>query len=99
MALYAMYILEAEEIDGREVGRGGMELTYCFLRAEEPEVTVSFDDRELAEFRQRVAQAADGIRRRDFPHRKGYHCNHCDYRDLICPAWEHPSGALREERV
>jgi len=94
MALYAMYILEAEEIGGRKVGRGGMELTYCFLRAEEPEVTVSFDDRELAEFRQRVAQAADGIRRRDFPHRKGHHCNYCDYRALICPAWEHPSGAL-----
>ena len=99
MALYAMYLLQAEEIEGRKVGTGGMDLTYYFLRAEEPEVTVSFDEEELADFRQRVAQAADGIRRRDFPHRKGHHCNYCDYRDLVCPAWEHPSGALQEERV
>jgi RecB family exonuclease len=98
MALYAMYILQAGEIDGRKVGGSAMDLTYYFLRDEEPEVTVSFDKEELADFRQRVAQAADGIRRRDFPHRKGYHCNYCDYKDLICPAWEHPSGSLREER-
>ncbi len=75
-----------------------MDLTYYFLRDEEPEVTVAFDEEELADFRQRVAQAAEGIRRRDFPHRKDYHCNYCDYKDLICPVWEHPSGSLREER-
>ncbi len=98
MALYAMYMRQAEEIGDREVGSGAIDLTYYFLRAEEPEVTVAFDEEELADFRQRVAQAADGIRRRDFPHRKGYHCNYCDYKDLICPAWEHPSGSLREER-
>ena len=98
MALYAMYILQADELGGRELAPGGIDLTYYFLRAEEPEVTVSFNEEELAEFRQRVAQAADGIRRRDFPHRKDYHCKYCDYKDLICPAWEHPSGSLLEER-
>ncbi|UCH63829.1 MAG: ATP-dependent helicase [Fidelibacterota bacterium] len=98
MALYTMYILQADALNGREIAPGGMDLTYYFLRADEPEVTVSFNEEELAEFRQRVAQAAEGIRRRDFPHRKGYHCNYCDYKDLICPAWEHPSGSLREEQ-
>jgi len=100
LALYAMYIQQAEAIGDHQLRRGGnLELTYYFLRAEEPEVTVTFSDQELSDFRQRIARVAEGIRRRDFPHRRDYHCNFCDYKDLICPAWEHPGGSPREERV
>ncbi len=98
LALYAMYIRQADNINGQQIGSGSVDLTYYFLRSDEPEVTVSFNDRELAGFRQRVIEAAEGIRRSNFPHRKGYHCNYCDYKDLICPAWEDPGGTLREER-
>ncbi|MFB0515580.1 MAG: RecB family exonuclease, partial [Candidatus Neomarinimicrobiota bacterium] len=89
LALYAMYILQAREISGRQLARPeAMDLTYYFLRTREPEVTVTFNEQELADFRQRIAQAAGGIRRQDFPFQTGYHCNFCDYKDLICPAWE-----------
>ena len=30
----------------------------------------------------------DGIKRKNFPPKKGNHCNWCDYKDLSCPIWE-----------
>ncbi len=65
-----------------------MDLIYYFLRSDEPEVLVNLDEDALGAFRGRVAEIAAGIRRRDFPYTKGYHCKYCDYKDLICPAWE-----------
>jgi len=44
------------------------------------------DPRRLAKARARIAQAADGIRRRDFTARPDYlACSYCAFRD-ICPS-------------
>jgi DNA helicase-2/ATP-dependent DNA helicase PcrA len=89
LALYALYVLQVKEIDGRPLDPAqDLDLTYYFLRADEPEVTISFDAPELDAFRQRIAEVAAGIRRRDYPAHTGYHCRYCDYRDLVCPEWE-----------
>jgi DNA helicase-2/ATP-dependent DNA helicase PcrA len=95
LALYALYMRQAGEIEDRKVPAKveDMDLIYYFLRSDEPQVVVHMDDATLDAFRQRVAEVADGIRRRQFPHRKGFHCGYCDYKDLICPAWEKESLA------
>jgi len=90
MALYALYIGQADEVNDHPLSSPSnkLELTYYFLRADEPEVTIAFQADELDACGERVAAVARGIRAGEFPHNRGYHCNYCDYKNLICPAWE-----------
>ena len=97
LPMYALFLSQTDEIAGRPLGKGHRELLYHYLRSEEPEVRVSFSVEELANFRTRVVGVADAIRRGEFPYKTGYHCNYCDFKDLICPAWETPDGSPREE--
>lgn len=97
LPMYALYLAQSDEIAGQRLGPGRQELLYYFLRSDDPEVRVTFSAAELAEFRERVTQVAHRVRSRDFPYRTGYHCNYCDYKDLLCPAWETPDGTPRQD--
>ena len=48
----------------------------------------SFNSEEIAKTKEKILAVAAGIRKREFSANKGKHCDWCDYKNLICPAWE-----------
>ncbi|MEE9465797.1 MAG: ATP-dependent DNA helicase [Candidatus Neomarinimicrobiota bacterium] len=95
LGLYAIYVEQAEEIElsGQQLGELPQNITYYYLRSEEPEVTVQFAAGDLDDHRNRVKATAEGIRAGEFePTTDDWTCDHCDYKDLICPKFEQSEG-------
>ena len=86
LAVYSMYL---EQLDDDEIG-GLPELSKLyFLRdEEEPVRDHSFTSEEIAKTKEKILAVAAGIRKREFSANKSKHCDWCDYKNLICPAWE-----------
>jgi len=60
-----------------------------FLREEDkPIKSHSFEPEELLEKEEKIKEVALGIRDRNFEPKTGRHCDWCDYKNFICPAWE-----------
>ena len=59
-----------------------------FLREEEPLRTHKFTVMELKEMREKILEVGKNIRNKKFAPCKGYHCEWCDYKNLLCPEWE-----------
>lgn len=60
-----------------------------FLRyPDDPIESHVFEPGDLTKHLDKVKEAANGIRKRKFNPIVGRHCNYCDYRDFLCPAWE-----------
>ena len=93
LALYALYVQEAGAIAGQAITPeiGDVDLTYYYIMSEQPELTIRFTAEELATFKSRIEEVARRIRSGDFPTNKSFMCDYCDYKDLICPAWERPN--------
>ena len=89
LAIYAMYVRFSNDIkdDGRRLGRLPEKLSYLFLRFDEPEVTISFENSQLDEIKKYIESIASKILMKKFDPIKGFHCNYCDYKSLICTEW------------
>jgi len=89
LAIYAIYVTISKltKEDGRKLGSLPEKLTYLFLRFEEPEVTIQFDNSQLDEIKKYIESIASKILMKKFNPIKGFHCNHCDYKNLICTEW------------
>jgi DNA helicase-2/ATP-dependent DNA helicase PcrA len=63
--------------------------TLFFLRQEnDPEETHRFTPEELQETRHQITVIRDGILNQEYDPKPGFHCDWCDYKQLLCPAWE-----------
>lgn len=89
LAIYAMYarISNHLKIDGRHLGSLPEKLCYLFLRFDEPEVAIKFEDYQIDEIKKYIESIASKILLKKFDPIKGYHCNYCDYKNLICKEW------------
>ena len=86
LAVYSMYL---EQLEDDEIGGLPISSSLHFLRdEEEPVRDHSFTSEEIAETKEKILAVAAGIRKREFSASKGKHCDWCDYKNLICPAWE-----------
>ena len=55
------------------------------LRQEEIESSIRFELDELVEKKEEIEAIADSIYEKKFDAKSGFHCNYCEYKDLICP--------------
>ena len=86
LAVYSMYL---EQLEDDEIGGLPKSSKLYFLRdEEEPVRDHSFTSEEIAKTKEKILAVAAGIRKREFSASKGKHCDWCDYKNLICPAWE-----------
>ena len=86
LAVYSMFL---EQSDSEQFGGLPASATLYFLREEEkPVKTHSFTTEELQTTTDNIHKVASGIRRNEFEPNTGKHCDWCDYKHLICPAWE-----------
>ena len=86
LAVYSMYL---EQLEDDEIGGLPESSKLYFLRDEEEPVRGhSFTSEEIAKTKEKILAVAAGIRKREFSANKGKHCDWCDYKNLICPAWE-----------
>ena len=86
LAVYSMYL---EQLEDDEIGGLPESSKLYFLRdEEEPVRDHSFTSEEIAKTKEKILAVAAGIRKREFSAKKGKHCDWCDYKNLICPAWE-----------
>ena len=86
LAVYSMYL---EQLEDDEIGGLPESSILYFLRdEEEPVRDHSFTSEEIAKTKEKILAVAAGIRKREFSASKGKHCDWCDYKNLICPAWE-----------
>ncbi len=95
LGLYAIYVEQAQGVDlsGQPLGELPRNVTYYYLRSDEPEVQVQFAADDLDDHRARVKATADGIRDGIFEETgDDWTCQYCDYKDLICPKFEQPEG-------
>ncbi len=86
LAVYCLYLAQqtTTELSGLPVLA-----SLLFLREQDqPEHSHSFTSAELDEFKAQINMVVDGIKSGLFEHNKGHHCNWCDYKTLLCPAWE-----------
>lgn len=86
LAIYSMYL---EQLDDQIIGGLPAMASLYFLRDEEKPIrSHSFSSDELAEKKEEILDVAAGIRNRQFEAKTGFLCNYCDYKNLVCPAFE-----------
>lgn len=86
LAIYSMYL---EQSDDPTLGGLPIEASLHFLRDEEKPIrSHSFTSDQVGETKEKIVEVAAGIRNREFDAKTGMHCDWCDYKSLVCPAWE-----------
>ena len=86
LAIYSMYL---EQLDDEKIGGLPASAALHFLRDDEKPVrSHSFTSDQIAETKEKIIEVAAGIRNREFNAKTGRHCEWCDYKNLVCPAWE-----------
>ncbi len=86
LAVYSMFL---EQSDSISFGGLPASATLYFLREEEKPVKIHcFTPEELQSTSDNIHKVASGIRKNEFEAKTGKHCDWCDYKHLICPAWE-----------
>ncbi|MFQ6606680.1 MAG: ATP-dependent helicase [Fidelibacterota bacterium] len=86
LAIYCLYLYL-----NPETPFGGLPeaATLYYLRLEDkPQDTHQFLPEDLEGTREKIKKIRDGIWNQEFNPRKGFHCDWCDYKKLLCPAWE-----------
>ena len=86
LAIYSMFLSQSES---EEFGGLPASASLLFLRDEEKPIRAhSFTHEELEKTEEKINDVASGIRKKEFEAKTGRHCDWCDYKHLICPAWE-----------
>lgn len=89
LAIYAMYARQSDEKseDGRSLGKMPKALSYIMLRQDEPEVKIQLTEEEMENHQEEIESIAEDIQAGKFEAKSGFHCNRCDYKNLICTEW------------
>ncbi|MBT5114760.1 MAG: PD-(D/E)XK nuclease family protein, partial [Candidatus Marinimicrobia bacterium] len=86
LAIYSMYL---EQLDDEKIGGLPAQASLYFLRDEEKPIrSHSFTSDQIGEAKEKILDVAAGIRNREFEAKTGFYCDYCDYKSLVCPAWE-----------
>lgn len=85
LAIYSMYLQQEKQL---EFGGLPESTALYFLREEEPFRAHKFTVTELLEIRENILEVGKNIRNQKFAPCKGFHCDWCDYKSLLCPEWE-----------
>ena len=86
LAVYSMYLKQS---DSEKFGGIPTSASLHFLRDEEkPNRSHSFTVDDLEKTEEKINKVASSVRRKEFEAKTGKHCDWCDYKHLICPAWE-----------
>ncbi len=86
LAIYSMFLSQS---DLEEFGGLPASASLLFLRDDEKPIRAhSFTREELDKTEEKINDAALRIRKKEFEAKTGRHCDWCDYKHLICPAWE-----------
>jgi len=86
LAIYSMYLAQ---LDDDIIGGLPKESSLHFLRDEEKPIwSHSFTIDQIGKTKEKIIEVAAGIRNRDFDAKTGFHCEWCDYKNLVCPAYE-----------
>lgn len=86
LAIYSLYL---EQSDSKEYSGIPASAALHFLRdPDDPFRSHTFSINELEETKHNITEIAGKIRNKIFPAIKGFHCDWCDYKNLLCPAWE-----------
>ncbi len=86
LAVYCLYLGQA--VDEKIKGIPASASLYFLREKEEPMRSHSFSENELNDTKEIILDIARKIRTNLFEPKKGYHCNWCDYKHLLCPEWE-----------
>ena len=90
LAIYSMYL---EQSNDPKFGGLPESASLYFLREEEkPVKSHHFEPEELLDKEEKIKDVAQGIRNRKFSPKTGRHCDWCDYKNFICPAWDDGSS-------
>ena len=86
LAIYSMYL---EQLDDKDIGGLPASASLYFLRDDEKPVREhSFTSDQIGDTKEKILDVAADIRKREFKAKTGRHCDWCDYKNLVCPAWE-----------
>ena len=86
LAIYSMYL---EQLEDKAIGGLPLKASLHFLRDEEKPIrSHTFTSDQIADTKEKIIEVAAGIRNREFEPQTGRHCDWCDYKSLVCHAWE-----------
>jgi RecB family exonuclease len=86
LAIYSMYLQQEKQ---QEFGGLPESAALYFLREyEDPVRAHKFSLMELNEIQKNIIAVGKSIRNQEFKPSKGFHCDWCDYKNLLCPEWE-----------
>ncbi len=86
LAIYSMYLEQEKQ---QEFGGLPESAALYFLREiDEPVRAHKFSTIELSEIKDSIFEVGKNIRYQKFSPCKGFHCEWCDYKNLLCPEWE-----------
>ncbi len=85
LAIYSMYLQQEKQLEFAGIPES---TALYFLREEEPIRTHKDSVTELKEMRNKILEVGENIRNNKFAPCKGYNCEWCDYKNLLCPEWE-----------
>lgn len=86
----ALYVeaLNKNSVRGIEGKPGTAQLLYL-KHLDDLYKPYTFTQEDIEDKLDKIRKTAEGIRKREFPQKPSdFTCNHCDYRDFLCPAWE-----------
>lgn len=85
LAIYSLFLQQAKKDEYGGIPESAL---LYFLREEEPIREHKFTQEELDQISNRIVDIAGKIRNDEFGPCKGFHCDWCDYKNLLCPGWE-----------
>ena len=86
LAIYSMYL---EQLNDEKIGGIPLQSSLYFLRDEkEPMRGHVFTSNQIGKTKEKIIDVAAGIQSRKFEAKTGFYCDWCDYKNLVCPAWE-----------
>jgi len=86
LAIYSMYLKQEDKLTFGEIPESAG--LYFLREVTEPIRSHRFTTEELLSTREKIIGVGKDIRQQKFSPCKGFHCDWCDYKNLLCPEWE-----------
>ena len=86
LAIYSMFLQHEKQLEFHGIPESAA--LYFLRETEDPLKTHKFSSIELIEMRNKILEVGKNIRNQNFAPCKGFHCDWCDYKNLLCPEWE-----------